>query len=755
MFEFLFKYPATVFSKGQFVLLSAWPAWVLGLAIVAIAVGLGWHVRQRRGFLTGARPVAIWLLETLLAALMLFLLWHPAISIATLRPQQNIVSVLIDDSRSMSLKEDGKTRLEQATSGLNNGVLEALRKRFQVRLYRFGKDADRIDKTDKLTGSAPATRIGDSITQALADSSTLPLGAIVLLSDGADNSGGVDRETIAQIRQRQIPVHTIGFGKEKVDRDIEISEVTLPSRTLADARLAADVTFRNFGYAGQKAKLSVRDGGKVVATQEVKFKTEGSPQTEQVQFNAGIAGAKSFQFAIEPLAGEENTANNAVTRLVNVQADKPRILYIEGEPRWEFKFIRRAVEDDRSLQLFTMLRTTQNKMYFQGFEGEKEQPDGFPAKAEALYKYAGLIVGDLEANYFTPAQQDLIREFANRRGGGILFLGGRETLSDGGYPRSPLAELLPVKLLDRKDTFHRDPAKFEISPLGRDSVICRLEEQSDKNMERWKKMPVLADFQEVGEAKPGAVVLAELNAPGKRKSPLLITETYGRGRTALFATSGSWRWKMMQDHTDRSHAMFWEQLLRWLVTDTPGRVMASTPRTVLDDDTKVPLRAEVRDKTFKPLSNVRVEARISGPEGIATVVELNPAPLEEGIYTAEYTAEKPGSYVAEVVVQQPQGAKPDADDMGRDVLTFRREDGVAENFRVAQNRELLEKLAEQTGGRYYTAADMGKLPEQISFSEAGITTRETKDIWDMPIVFLLALSLRSMEWLLRRKWGVV
>jgi uncharacterized membrane protein len=755
MFEFFFKYPATVFSKGQFVLLSAWPAWALGMAIVAIAVGLGWHVRRRRGFLTGARPVAIWLLETLLAALMLFLLWHPAISIATLRPQQNIVSVLIDDSRSMSIKENGKTRLEQATSGLNNGVLDALRKRFQVRLYRFGKDAERIDKTDKLTASAPATRIGDSITQALADSSTLPLGAIVLLSDGADNSGGVDRETIAQIRQRQIPVHTVGFGKEKVDRDIEISEVTLPSRTLTDARLAADVTFRNFGYAGQKAKLSVRDSGKVVATQEVKFKADGSPQTEQVQFNAGIAGAKSFQFAIEPLAGEENTANNAVTRLVNVQADKPRILYIEGEPRWEFKFIRRAVEDDRSLQLFTMLRTTQNKMYFQGFEGEKEQPDGFPAKAEALYKYAGLIVGDLEANYFTPAQQDLIREFANRRGGGILFLGGRETLSDGGYPRSPLAELLPVKLLDRKDTFHRDPAKFELSPLGRDSVICRLEEHADKNMERWKKMPVLADFQEVGDAKPGAVVLAELNAPGKRKSPLLITETYGRGRTALFATSGSWRWKMMQDHTDRSHAMFWEQLLRWLVTDTPGRVMASTPRTVLDDDTKVPLRAEVRDKTFKPLSNVRVEARISGPEGVATVVELNPAPLEEGIYTAEYTAEKSGSYVAEIVVQQPQGAKPDADDMGRDVLTFRREDGVAENFRVAQNRELLEKLAEQTGGRYYTAADMGKLPEQISFSEAGITTRETKDIWDMPIVFLLALSLRSMEWLLRRKWGVV
>src|SRR5438093_1556005 len=225
MFEVLFKDPATVFSKGQFVLLSAWPAWTLGLAILAIAAGIGWQISRRRGFLTGARPMAIWLLETLLAALVLFLLWHPAISIATLRPQQNIVSVLIDDSRSMSIREDGKTRLEQAVAGLNS-VVEPLRKRFQVRLYRIGKDTQRIEKLDQLTGAATATRLGEGISQALSDSSTLPLGAVVLLTDGADNSGGIDRDTIAQIRQKQIPVHTVGFGKEKVDKDLEITDAT-------------------------------------------------------------------------------------------------------------------------------------------------------------------------------------------------------------------------------------------------------------------------------------------------------------------------------------------------------------------------------------------------------------------------------------------------------------------------------------------------------------------------------------------------
>ncbi len=340
------------------------------------------------------------------------------------------------------------------------------------------------------------------------------------------------------------------------------------------------------------------------------LKADGAPQTEQVQFNAGIAGAKSYQFAIEPPAGEENTANNAMTRLVNVEAAKPRILYMEGAPRWEFKFIRRAVEDDRSLELDTIVRTTQNKIYVQVPADRKDLADGFPVKAEELFKFSGLVIGDVEANYFTAAQQEMIREFANRRGGGILFLGGRATLSDGGYPHSPLAELLPVKLLDRKDTFHRDPGTFELTPLGRDSIVCRLEEKPERNAERWKKMPILADFQEVADAKPGAVVLAEVSAAGKKKSPLLVTENYGRGRTALFATSGSWRWKMMQDHTDRTHQMFWGQLLRWLVTDTPGRVLAASTKTVFADETKIPLRAEVRDKSFRPLSNVRVDGGI-------------------------------------------------------------------------------------------------------------------------------------------------
>jgi len=749
MFEFLFKYPGAVFEKGQFVLLAPWPVWMLALGVIAAGGLLLWHVRRNRGLLTGVRSLVIWMLETAMVALLLFLLWHPAISIATLRPQQNVVAVMVDDSRSMAIREGAETRSAQAVGVLDQKLLAALGQKFQVRLYRFGKEAERIQKTSQLNASLPASRLGDSLQQVLAESATLPLGAVVLLSDGADNSGGIDLDTISQIRRLHIPVHTIGFGREKPEKDIEITDAVLPAHALADSRLSALVTFRQYGYAGQKALVSVRGAGKLLASREVQLKGDGAPQSEPLLFNAGPAGPQTLEISIDPLPGEENRDNNSLRRLVDIETRKPRILYMEGEPRWEFKFIRRAAEDDSSLQLASMLRTTQNKIYRQGFSDPHELEEGFPVKPEELFAFDGLIIGSVEANYFTQTQQDLIREFANRRGGGILFLGGRFALAEGGYLHSPLAELLPVRLPESKGTFHRDFSNQELTAQGRASLICRLVEDPERNAARWASMPQLANYNEVGEPKPGAVELMDVVPAGHHRMPLLVTENYGRGRTAVFATSGSWRWRMWQDHTDVTHATFWQQLMRYLVSDSPGRVAGSTPRAVLADETKVTLRAAVRDKAFKPVPNAVVEAHIVGPDGAATSVELTPVPTEEGAYTAEWNAEKPGSYVAEIV------AGRDKEELGRDVVVFRREDGVAESFHTSQNRELLQKLAAETGGRYYSAANAGRLADEISYSEAGITTRETKDVWDMPVVFLLALLLRGSEWMLRRRWGVV
>src|SRR5438046_10528229 len=162
MFELLFKYPASLFHKGQFVLLTPWPVWVMVIGILAAAAAMFWHVRRNHGMLTGARPIAIWLLESGLIALILFLLWHPALSVATLRPQQNVVAVLLDDSRSMSLNDAGGTRAAAAKAVLDSGVLKGLSDRFQVRLYRFGKEPERIQQTTQLSAKESASRIGET-----------------------------------------------------------------------------------------------------------------------------------------------------------------------------------------------------------------------------------------------------------------------------------------------------------------------------------------------------------------------------------------------------------------------------------------------------------------------------------------------------------------------------------------------------------------------------------------------------------------
>jgi uncharacterized membrane protein len=752
MFEFLFKYPPTVFSKGQLVLLGWLPVWALFLAILAGAAALGYFVwRKRHATGSTMRSAVVWLLQTAFLALLLLMLWQPALSVATLKPQQNIVAVLVDDSKSMALADNGATRHDQTIKTLNSGLLDDLKKRFQVRLYRLGDNVARIEKTDQLNGSAPATRIADGLRQVAAESASLPVGAIVLLSDGAENAGGIDLETVSALRQHRIPVHTVGYGLETINQDIELTALDVPTRTLADSRVMAQVTLRQRGYSGQRVRVTLRDSGKALASQDIVLKNDGTEQTESILFNAGSAGARNIEASIDVQKNETNAHNNAVTRVMDVDGTKPKVLYIEGEPRWEFKFIRRAIEEDKTLKLVTMLRTTQNKIYRQGIDTPDELVNGFPTKPEELFAYQGLVIGSVEANWFTPAQQELIKEFADRRGGGVLFLAGRFGLSDGGYNQVPFNDLLPVDLPASKNVYHPQAAAMvELTAAGRDSLVTRLEDNPDRNAERWKKMPYLMNWQEPGSPKRGALVLLEMAPAGStRKLPLLITQNYGHGRTAVFATSGSWRWQMQQPVADMTHEMFWQQMLRWTVAGSPGRLVVSTPKSLLADETRLHLRAEARDKAYQIAGDADVRAHIMGPDGLSDDVVLRPDPKERGVFVADWEAPKPGSYLAEVVSRRGE------EELGRDVLTFRREDGIAENFHTEQNRELLEKLAQQTGGRYYRPNEARRLGSEIEYSESGISVRETRDLWNMPIVFLIALMLRSSEWLLRRKWGVI
>jgi hypothetical protein len=758
MFQFFFKYPIPVFSKGQFVLLGAWPGWVLLLLIVASTAGLALLIRSRlpqaAPNISKWRAGAVWLLQSLLIATVLVLLWQPAITVAELAPQQNVIAVVLDDSRSMAIADSSGnlTREAAAEKALEDGVLAGLQKKFQVRLYRLDSRVARAATLREIQPTAPATHINDGLRQLVTETSDLPVGAVVLLSDGSENSldgsGDLDLETIHALHNRRLPVHTVGFGKEQPAHDIELNDVRVTSRAMAGSRIPATVTFHQRGYAGSKAILAIRDGDKTLDSREVTLGADGATQVETVFFSPGDAGVKSLHFSLGPLANEENVNNNAVSRLLGVTDDKRRILYVEGEPRWEYKFIRRAEDDDKIVQVASMLRTTENKIYRQGINDPTELANGFPVRPEDLFGYQGIILGSVEAGYFTPLQQELLREFVDRRGGGLLFLGGRFALGDGGWSGSSLVDLLPTYLPSSRNTFHRDPATVELTAAGSDSPITRLMDDPAKNIDRWKKLTYLMDYQDAGTAKPGAAVLIQMNA-GARKLPLLVTQNYGRGRTAVMATSGTWRWQMSQPLGDPVHDLFWQQLLRWLVLDSPGQVVVTAANHTLMDDGHIELSANVRDKEYMPAPDAKVTAHLIGPNGISVMLDMTPAADNPGVFHAAWTADKPGSYLAEVT------AEKGSQQLGSDTFPFERIDGVAENFHTVQNRELLEKLATETGGRYWKPGELSRLPNEISYSDAGISVRDIKELWNLPVVFLLLLLLMAAEWLLRRKWGVV
>ncbi|MGC2400137.1 MAG: hypothetical protein WA510_10160 [Acidobacteriaceae bacterium] len=764
MFEFLFKYPIPVFSKGKFVLLGPWPAWVLLLLIAGCTAGLGlliWsRLPQAATQISRWRAAAVCLLQSLLVATLLLLLWQPAMTIAELASQQNVIAIVLDDSRSMAIADSGsdgkQSREAAAQKALRDGLLAGLQKRFQTRIYRLDGGITRADALDGIQASAPATHINDGLRQLAAGTSDLPIGAIVLLSDGAENStdgsSELTRDTLQALRNRRLPVHTIGFGKERLAHDVELNDVRVATRAMAGSRIPATVTLHQRGYAGSKALLIVRDGEKTLGSKEITLNPDDETQVETMFLGPGDAGVKNLRFSLGPLANEENTANNVITRLLGVNDDKRRILYVEGEPRWEYKFIRRAEDDDKIVQVASMLRTTENKIYRQGISDPSELENGFPSRAEDLFRYQGIILGSLEAGYFNPLQQELLREFVDRRGGGLLFLGGRFSLGDGGWGGSNLVDLLPTILPNSRTTFHRDPATVELTSAGLDSPITRIMDDPARNADRWKRLTYIMDYQDAGTPKPGATTLLQMNAGG-RKLPLLITQNYGRGRTAVMATSGTWRWQMSQPLGDPLHDLFWQQLLRWLVQDTPGPVLETAANQTLMDDGHIQLTANVRDKEYMPAPDARVTAHIIGPNGLSVTVDMAPAADQPGVFRAAWTAEKPGSYMAEVTAQRAEG-KGFAD-LGTDALPFQRIDGVAEDFHTVQNRDLLEKLASDTGGRYWKLDELARLPNEISYSDAGISLRDIKELWNMPIVFLWLLLLLAAEWLLRRKWGVV
>lgn len=760
MFERLFTHPPWAYRTGTFAFASAWPTGLLITLILAGAALVAWSLWRRRA-LGWRLLVPVGVLQTALLALLACLLWRPVLNVERVRDRENELAIAIDASASMAydgaaLSQDSfgraasaepaaRSRLQEVAAALQNGTLRQLEKTFAVRLFGFAQSTTPLDSLEAMPAPGRQTRIGDALTQVLQSAGNAPLAGVILFSDGAENGDTLSEERLTEIASYGVPIHTVGIGPEQVVEDLELERVEVASSAPAGATIDAQIAIRHHGAS--QARLRVYDRDNLVAARDIALRSDATTTQFSLDVPAGQAGTHELRFVLDPIEGERNLVNNSRTRVVNVPAARRNILYIEGEPRWEYKFLRRAVDRDRALRVASIVRTTPNKHYRQGVNSPDELIDGFPSDAAALFAYDAVIIGSYEAAALRAEQHQLLKDFVDQRGGSVLMLAGRYGLSAGGWQNSALAQALPVQLIGRQPAqFVQRPAQAQLTVYGAESPIPRLAGDPRRNLDRWKNLPPLADYQSLGRLKPGAIVLLEANAKNGR-SPLLVWQHYGRGATYVLATASTLRWQMRMPSEDQSHEMFWRQLMHAIASTAPSRLTVNAERTVYEDERMVKLEAEVRDERFEPISDATVELQVAPEHDAAFSQVMQPSGQGDGRYTATIDAASTGLYRIEMNARAGNKA------IGSAVTHVLRNDGVAEHFATYQHRDLLERIANATGGRYWTLGDLDGLAGAIPYSKAGIVERQTLDLWNLPIVFLVLLALKLGEWLLRLRWG--
>jgi uncharacterized membrane protein len=758
IFQAFFSYRPVVFQQGDFRFDFATSAFVV--AAIAAIIMAGAIFTYRTVNVNGRRRdrIVLTVLRMAVLGLLVFCLFRPTLVVKAAIPQQNVVAVLLDDSRSMQINDqDGKPRAEFLRDQLqaNNAspLMKSLSERFLVRTFRFSSTATRVNSVKDLTFAGSQTKIGAALDGVREELAGLPVAGVVLISDGADTSEASLQNTLLNLKAEKLPVFTVGVGSAKLPRDIQVDRVSTPRSVLKGASLLVDAVITQSGYSGQTVTLDVEDDGRIVGSQKVQFPGDGSPATVRVRVTASEAGPRVFSFKVAPQQGEVVTQNNQRDSLVEVRDAREKILYFEGEPRSEMKFINRAVFDDKNLQVVTLQRTADNKFLRLGVDTPDQLLGGFPKTRDELFQYRGLILGSIEAAAFSADQLQMIADFVDRRGGGLLMLGGARSFAEGGYGNTPVADALPLTI-DSK-TRAGEPTTFarvKVLPTraGEAHAVTQIANTEDASAKRWPELPQVTTINAPLPLKPAATVLLNGTDERDRTVPMLVWQPYGRGKSIAFLPQDSWEWQMHASIPleDMTHENLWRQMLRWLVADVPAPVDATTTTDRVEPGEAVTVQANVVDPTWLDVNDAHVMARVTAPGNKPIDVPLQWTGERDGQYRGTFVTTNPGAY--EIAVDADRGGKP----IGTNTTYVRAGAGDSEFFDPTMHEAPLRRIADETGGRFYTPANVNGLAEDVSYAGRGVTSVEERELWNMPIILLMLVALVCGEWGYRRAVGL-
>jgi len=748
VFEWLFKYPPVVFERGEFSF-AAFSSTSARAALVVALLGSA-YVIVRRARQSLPRRMKLLLLGPRLGALalVLFCLLQPVVIVPSVVPHTATVAIVVDDSLSMRIPDvEGRSRAEavRALLATDGPFWRALAAKFAVRVFTLSGEAPAVQ------AATPRTDLATGLERALASLQGEPVAAVILISDGAHNAKRDLSTVLPLFAARRIPLYALGVGQERIERDVELVRVNVPRRVLKGSSVKADLLLRCGRGLDRRVTVRVLEGERTLQAKPIECASETGTTAVALEFSPLETGGHRYAFVVDPQPREVIVENNRLEAIVEVRDEVARVLYIEGEPRWEYGKLRAAVADDEQLNLVSVVRTARGKFYRQGVESGEELVKGFPERPEELFRFKGVILGSVEAGFFTREQLEWMEAFVARRGGGLLMLGGRRSFSAGGYALTPLADVLPVEVRRERAEGADEVAVYapKLTEAGREHPITRLKTDPVANERAWRTLPRVTVPEVFTRAKPGALVLLEgekASHAGARPI-LLVFHRYGRGLGLAFTPSDSWRWQMEMESSDLSHETFWKQLLRYMVSFAEEPVTVRTDADAYEVGDEAPLRVEVRDELFRPVSHALVEVNVSTPRGTTERVRVEPSPENEGEYVGALRVSEPGLYRLRVRAQQADRVLGEAEVQ----LAVREPD--REYRGAGQNVELLKWLARETGGEYHPIADARALVPELEYSAGAHSVRVTKELWDMPIIFLLLVALLSFEWALRRRLG--
>jgi uncharacterized membrane protein len=755
-------------AQGRFTFAYGVSLW-LALLIVAGLVGVvWWSYRKTTRSLSPAWKTSLITLRSLVLILLFVCLLRPVVTTEQVVPQETYLAILVDDSQSMSIPDlAGSQTRAAAVSDLlygGAGIVAPLGESFQVRTFRFDKSTQRVSEPGALTAAGTASSLDQALQYVDEQLSGLALGGVLLISDGADNEGTDPVPRAQSFGAREIPVFTVGVGQENIPRDVGIVDVVAAKTVLEGSVFNVDIALSNQGYANQPVEVSVLDGETVVSSQQVVLGDDNSTRRVNIELMPERREAIVYTLQVAEQEGEIVLQNNHYSFLVD-NSERPAldVLYVDGHPRNEYKFIRRAVEGDTSLRLATYLQTGPGKFYRQGIETPLELSGGFPETREELYQYEAVILGDIDKDFFSDEQLTMLQDFVAERGGGLLVAG---MLQDE-FVDTVLADILPVTLvpstllpenlqggITRGTHLTGEIFTPKLTTEGEFSELLRLHSDDAENLRLWSLMPDLQGAYVTGRAKPGATVLMEHNVLQFQNQllPIIAMQRYGSGRSMSVASASTWRWQMMLPAEDQSHERVWRQLLRWLSVSALERVTIEFDREFYHVGDTVEVTATVRDINFQPDNNASVWVHLTGPEG-----ELLDAAMEwdidrDGVYRASFEVQSEGVFdlLVDVASAAGEADRSDTERMTAFVVT----PSLREFTSAGRDTALLERIAEVSAGRYYNVGQTSSLVNDITYTPNAYSVEVQEDLWDTPLLLILLILLLCADWIARRFKGL-